>query len=289
MIENLSMITIMNTELLQLIKEILVILIGVFLGTFLAYRFSEKQKGKKEHFKDLKERIFKPWRAELERGLDHEYEYQANYFHAKSWVMCLLEGVVENIFLKERWLFEECIRGRKHPNIDILPKWKKIVDKLKEHIDKRESFFAELESQLLERMQLPIRNGHNANDKYITETFINAFCAELICEVIGDECIVRYPGIKLKIKEVEGSGSSGNYELYFGKGHDAVAKGTKEEMEKCKSIFHEIRKKENKYREKAEKILSSENKIGKELENFKKELDWIIDTKKTLKGKCSYL
>ena len=288
MMENLSMITIMNTELPQLIKGILVTLIGVFLGTFLAQRFSEKQRGKREHFIDLKDRIFKPWRAVLNGGLDHEYEYQANYLHAKSYVMCLLEGVAE-IFGKERWLFEEGIRGRKHPNIDIMPKWEKLIDELKGHVDKRESFFAELESQLLERTQLPIRNGHNVNDKYITEMFINAFCAELICEVIGDECIVRYPGIKLKIKEVEGSGSFGNYELYFGKGHDAVAKGTKEEMEKCKSIFHEIRKKESKYREKAEKILSSENKTGKELENFKKELNWIIDTKKILKGKCSYL
>lgn len=286
MMENLLMITIMNTELPQLIKGILVTLIGVFLGTFLAQRFSEKQRGKREHFIDLKDRIFKPWRAVLSGGLDHEDEYQANYLHAKSCVMCLLEGVAK-IFGKERWLFEECIRGRKHPNIDIMPKWEKLIDELKGHIDKRESFFAELESQLLERTQLPIRNGHNGNDKYITEMFINAFCAELICEVIGDECIVRHPGIKLKITKVEGSSDS--YVLHFEKGRDAVAKGTKEEMEKCESIFYEIRKKGINYRAKAENIVSSENEIRIELENFKKELDWIIDTKKTLKGKCSYL
>jgi len=286
MMGKLSMIAIMNVELMQLIKGILVTLIGVFLGTFLAQRFSEKQRGKREHFMDLKDRIFKPWRAVLNGGLDHEYEYQANYFHAKSCVMCLLEGVAE-IFGKERWLFKECIRGRKHPNIDIMPKWEKLVNELKGHIDKRESFFAELESELLERTQLPIRNGHNVNDKYITETFINAFCAELICEVIGDECIVWHPGIKLKITKVEGSSDS--YVLHFEKSRDAVAKGSKEEMEKCESIFYEIRKKGNNYRAKAENIVSSENEIRIELENFKKELDRIIDTKKALKGKCNYL
>lgn len=287
------MITIMSTELMQLIKEILVSfivpLIAVVLSTFLAYHFSARQKRNKEHFMDLKEKIFKPWRAELVSVLNYDYqrhEYQVNYLHAESWVMRLLNGV-ENI-LRENWcLFKECIMERKHPNIDVMPKWEKLKDKIKEHSAKRESFFKELENELLERTQLPIRNVHNVNDKNISETFIHAFCAELICEVIGDGCIVWHPGIKLKITKMEGS--PGNYLLHFEKERDAVAKGSKEEMKNCESIFYEIRKKENKYRKKAKKIVNSENDIRKELENFKKELDLIINTKKALKGKCFYL
>lgn len=112
----------MNTELVQLIKEILVSfmvpLIGVFLGAFLAYHFSERQKRKKEHFMDLKEKIFKPWRSELVVGLDYDYqlryEYEANYLHAESWVMRLLNGV-ENILWENWCLFKECNNGEKTP------------------------------------------------------------------------------------------------------------------------------------------------------------------------------
>jgi len=289
--ENTTIGIIPNMEPMDLILGIITA-IGVFFGPWFASRYLEKWKIIREHFDDIKKKIVEPWESELDKNYEFRFiisvdlkpriGYVEKYPGVRGHFLFLLEEV-ERIFKKEEGLFK-CARETHSNTKGIIHTWGEFGEKLKGYEHECALFFDEIGKDVCRRAQLPLLNKVDDN-RYIKVIFIEHLYNKLIPEIAGVKS--RYCDIQLMARK----NPNGSYELYYKESdlkERLYAKGTEEDIEKCKTIFKEMPE-EKSYREKAEGIIELANKIDTEKKNIKWELKRIIDSKGTLKGKCDYL
>lgn len=261
--------------------ELVIAVITVFgtiitaIGVFYGPRLAEKYRRRHEHFERLRSEIFGPWLSELEKPHEFEFNIKVDDFRLKN-------VYTFDIDLEKKSLFKDV---KKHFP-DIIKDWETFKKEFQEYNERYRSLFRDIEGRAEKKAELPLRDKEFMKDRCISMRFVEHIYYKIISEVSGKHS--WYQQIKLVITEPKDKGiyyglfgiNESPREEYF------YASGSKDEMEKCKSIFEELGE-DRDYKKKAKELIELTKDIEEYIKKLKNRLEEIIETKK-LPGRCQY-